>query len=288
MKKIFLSLYFSGALLLLGLTPTQAKVYWLGRNIDMALQFGIHTKQDWRMVRSYGHSLLVVIPQNPPAFARKYNPKNPQAYFKELETDFGRGYKGFIIAAYAEGGTPLIGHADGYLVAHLNAPREMESVRDFFAQRGNDKWNFAFGEVFSPYSDEDFALRLLQRARYYMRYTRQHPLSYGTFYSIVERFSTGKPDKAVNCNAFAHSLVRYAGAKRIPDLYAQRVMPGISNLLPRALFEKTSSHPARLTVPQKYMPLPYASAIRRLHQRSLVQKKLKAFHFPVRRTKKIK
>ena len=268
--------------------PVQARVYWLGRNIDMALQFGIHTKQNWRMVRSYGHSLLVVIPQNPQAFARKYNPQNPNAYFKELEQDFGHGYKGFIIAAYAENGTHLIGHADGYLVARLNAPREMESVRDFFAQRDNGKWNFAFGEVFSPYGDEDFALRLLQRARRYINYTRRRPLPYGTFYFITERFSEKKPDKAVNCNAFAYSLVRYAGATRVPDLYAQRVMPGISHLLPRALFEAAPSHSAYFAVLKKYRPVPYASAIRRLHQRRLVQKKLKASHFPVRGAKKIK
>lgn len=37
-----------------------ARVYWLGRDIDMALQFGYHTDKNWRMVRSYGHSILVL------------------------------------------------------------------------------------------------------------------------------------------------------------------------------------------------------------------------------------
>lgn len=275
MKPLALSVLLCAFYVLAACPPAQARVYWLGRNIDMALQFGIHTKQDWRFVRSYGHSLLVVLPQNPQAFARKYNPRNPQAYFKELEQDFGHGYKGFIIAAYAEKGTQLIGHADGYLVAHLNAPREMESVRDFFAQTGNQKWNFAFGEVFSPYSDEDFALRLLQRARHYMAYTRRRPLPYGTFFSVTEPYHSTRPSKAVNCNAFAYSLVRYAGATRIPDLYAQRVMPGIARLLPRQLFEPRPAGAPRLPKLTRYTIAPYTAAIRQVYLQHIIQRQLK-------------
>ncbi len=273
MKKFFPFLL--SLVLLFPLAPAQARVYWVGRNIDMALQFGIHTKQDWRMVRSYGHSLLIVIPDNPQAFARKYNPQNPNAYFKELEKDFGHGFKGFVIAAYAANGTRLIGHADGHLVAHLNAPREMEPVRDFFAQRDNGKWNFAVGEVGSPYTDEDFALRILQRARHYIAYTRRQPLPYGTFHSITERYSQDKPNKAVNCNAFAYSLVRYAGATAVPDLYAQRVMPGIAHLLSRRLFEPPAPRTAKLTVLKKYKTVSYPSAIRRLYAQRAVKRQLK-------------
>ena len=98
LSALFLFLFFC-----LPFAPTaHAKVYWIGRDIDMALQFGIHTKKDWRMFRLYGHSLLVIIPDNPAAFAKLYNPRRPQAYFTELEKDFGHGYKGFILAAYAE------------------------------------------------------------------------------------------------------------------------------------------------------------------------------------------
>ena len=235
-------------------TWAQAKVYWLGRDIDMALQFGYHTDKDWGMVRAYGHSLLVIIPQNPARFAQLYNPADPTAYFKELEKDFGNGYKGFVIAAYAENGTQSIGHADGYLVAHINAPREMRPVRDFFAQTNLKKWNFAAGEVTSPFKDEVFALRILQLAKHYINYTYHHPLPYGTLYSIIEPSVCKKRNKAVNCNAFAYSLVRYAGAKTVPDLYAQRVMPGIENLLPAKLF---IPHPGKkITLPplKKYTP----------------------------------
>lgn len=231
----------------------QAKVYWLGRDIDMALQFGYHTDKDWGMVRAYGHSLLVIIPQNPARFAQLYNPADPTAYFKELEKDFGNGYKGFVIAAYAENGTQSIGHADGYLVARLNAPREMRPVRDFFARTNLKKWNFAAGEVYSPFEDEVFALRLLRRAQYYMAYTRLHPLPYGTVYSIIEPAVRSTPNKAVNCNAFAYSLVRYAGADKGPDLYALRVMPGIANLLPGKFFMQLPKQ-AHLLPFQKYTP----------------------------------
>ena len=263
-------------LLLLGLcTAAQARVFWLGRNIDMALQFGIHTQKDWRMVRTHGHSLLVILPENPQKFALRYNPRNPNAYFTELEKDFGHGYKGFIIAAYAEQGTQTIGHADGYLVAHINAPREMESVRDFFSQKDGGKWNFAFGEVFSPFSDEEFALRLLQHARYYMAYTRKNPLPYGTFYSIVEPYTSSRPNKAVNCNAFAYSLVRYAGATQVPDLYQKRVMPGINNLLPAHLFLPQKALPVRLAAFEKYTPGDDLQSIPQIELRNQLLKCLK-------------
>ena len=270
LSALFLFLFFC-----LPFAPTaHAKVYWIGRDIDMALQFGIHTKKDWRMFRLYGHSLLVIIPDNPAAFAKLCNPRRPQAYFTELEKDFGHGYKGFTLAAYAEGGTQLIGHADGYLQAHINAPREMESVRDFFAQTDNGKWNFAFGEVFSPYQDEFFALRLLRSAQYYIAYTRRRPLGYGTFNSAFEKYLKKRPNIAVNCNAFAYSLVRYAGGVKGPDLYSLRVMPGIANLLPASLFLPRPNQ-AKLSSWSLYTPLPYKRAIRRLHLQKAATRTIK-------------
>lgn len=220
----------------------------------MALQFGYHTDKNWRMVRSYGHSLLVIIPDNPRAFAKLYNPANPAAYFKELEKDFGRGHKGFVIAAYAQNGTQAIGHADGYLVAQINAPREMQAVQDFFAQADPKKWHFAAGDVFSPLKDEVFAMHILQLAKHYISYTRRHPVPYGTLYSIIEPGVCKKHNKAVNCNAFAYSLLRYAGANAVPDLYAQRVMPGIENLLPAKLFMPYPGKKITLPPLKKYTP----------------------------------
>lgn len=92
MKHKFAYFLFLLSLLFFFCAPAQAKVYWVGRNIDISPS--VDENKDRTMMKSMGHSYLIIVPDNPGKLKGRY----PE--FARLERDLGCGRKGIVIGAY--------------------------------------------------------------------------------------------------------------------------------------------------------------------------------------------
>jgi len=217
------------------LPAAQAKVYWIGRNIDLSPSDV--EKETYKMLKDMGHSYIVIVPDDPEK-VRMYS----FAYVAE-ERSLGCGEKrGVIIGAYPENGSKKLGNLDGNLTAEINAPREFVPTQHYFCGTPKQKqqWNFVGGEVTSDLPEEEFIDTLIIKTYHYQTNTRIHPVDYHAFRSIIDANSR-KDELAQNCNAFAWSLLVWSYASHAPDLGETRNMPGQRNLLSEGLFSKGPS-----------------------------------------------
>ena len=120
---IFLSCF------LLTAVSTQAKVYWVGRNIDISPE----KLNDKKMLTILGHSYLILIPDEPEQI------KNIYPTYARFEKQLGCDKRGVVIGAYPSRGTEWLGDLDGYLVAQINAERENIPTAHFFCGTDEQK-----------------------------------------------------------------------------------------------------------------------------------------------------
>ena len=204
--------------------PLQAKVYWIGRNIEFSSQK--------KKMTVMGHSYLVILPNNPAKLKQKF------PYYAKLEKDLGCGYKGVVIGAYPSGGSENIAHLDGNLVATINATRENLPTRHYLCgkQWEKEQWGFVGASVDTNLLDEDFIINIIKKTLNFQYNSNTNPLDYHALRSVKDALD-GINDKANNCNSFAFSLLFYAGATKVLDIGATRSMPGSRRLLPRNYFD---------------------------------------------------
>ncbi len=209
--------------------PLQAKVYWVGRNIDISPSE--NEEDNPNMLKIMGHSYLIILPDNPEKLKERF----PD--YTNLEKDWGCGHKGIVIGGYPMGGSDMIANLDGNLEALINASREVVPTNHYFCGTDGEKaqWNFVGEPVETNLSDEEFIINIVTRTRAYIYNTSISPLDYHAVRSGID--ALGKlNDTAQNCNALAFSILSYAGATKVPDIGASRSMPGNRNLLPEYLF----------------------------------------------------
>lgn len=229
MKNKFTYFLFALSLLFFFCASAQAKVYWVGRNIDISPSQDENKERT--MMKSMGHSYLIIVPDNLAKLKRRY----PE--FAALERDLGCGRKGIVIGAYPNKGSEWLSNLDGNLEAVINAPREFVPTKVYFCGSNEEKakWNFVGGLVQSRLNEEDFIIRLIQKTYYYIKNTVRNPVDYHAVRSTLDAMGDSNTH-AQNCNSFAFSLLAYSGASQAPDIGAARVMPGNRHLLPEHLF----------------------------------------------------
>lgn len=229
MKHKFAYFLFLLSLLFFFCAPAQAKVYWVGRNIDISPS--VDENKDRTMMKSMGHSYLIIVPDNPGKLKGRY----PE--FARLERDLGCGRKGIVIGAYPNGGSEWLSNLDGNLEAVINASREFVPTKVYFCGSKTEKakWNFVGGLVQSRLNEEIFIIRLIQNTYFYIKNTAKNPVDYHAVRSTLDAIGDSNTH-AQNCNSFAFSLLAYSGASQAPDIGATRVMPGNRHLLPEHLF----------------------------------------------------
>lgn len=223
-----------------------AEVYWIARSIDLGTKTDKNGNVTIKFLHTFGHSYITVVPDDPGAFALKYNPSDPSAYSRELEVDFGSGKKGFIISAFPVKGNMIVLHSDGNLVAAFNSDLDMAATKDFFAsRRSNHDWHFVWNTVeHDGISDTDYAYEIYRLAKMFIKYSSAHRIDYNTVTSMLEDVFIPNEAQANNCNSVAFSLLVYANASRVPDLGAKRLLPGQRNLMPVGFFRGTELRPA--------------------------------------------
>ena len=231
--RIIFYILFVLSFLFINISPAQAKVYWVGRNIDMSP--GGTDVKNHKMLKSMGHSYIIIVPDNP----QKLKAENP--LYNKLEINLGCGKKGVIIGAYPEKGkVKVLNDLDGSLGAKINATREYTPTKHFFCGTNREKsfWNFVSGVVSTNLSEETFINNLLVNTYTYIFYTKDNPVDYHAVRSTIDSMGYSN-DFAQNCNAFAFSLLAWSGASKVPDLGAKRTMPGQRNLLSWKMFDSS-------------------------------------------------
>lgn len=233
MKKIFLSFVFVFVLCLYCVQAAQAKVYLIGRNIDIATDsYGFKY-----LLAPWGHSFLLIIPDNPQELAAALAEENV-VYAEELEQIFIPGINGFTIGGYPGNGSDMLLQMDGDLLAVINHPTEKEAVRDWLRRRNQKLWDFVGGEVLHDgQTDTQFILAILKNTWTYQKQPEKP--DYNAVGSMLEHVLSPQEQRAQNCNALAFSLLAYSNATDAPDIGATRTMPGNHTLLPRYFFKGT-------------------------------------------------
>lgn len=231
-----------GFLLCAPVLCADAAVYWIGRGLSGVIEEST-PPEERSIINIYGHSFVAVIPDKPEELARTLFPQHPELYFEKLEKNFGAGKKGFLIGGYPGSGSAALGHMDGNLELRINEVSDFLPTKEYFAGQHYDQWRFVGGPVeYEGMTDTEACAAIYRAARRYQRISKSAPIDYNAVHSVTEELIPGE-DSAQNCNALAFSVLAYSWASRVPDIGAERVMPGNRKLLPSKYFVEPGIYP---------------------------------------------